>query len=135
MRLAFHPRIDLSLDLSSRPVERISDRVDVAIRLGPLPDSSLVAVRLGHMRRLLCASPAYLRRKGTPMTVQDLAEREVIEMPGPDGPRWDCPPVDVHLVFPSRRELAPSVRAFVDFMNEMNPPRMHWQDNELHAIE
>src|SRR4051812_2468229 len=80
-----YPRVDLLLDLTSRPAELVSDRIDVAIRLGPLPDSSMVAVHLGEMRRVLCASPAYLERKGTPRTLGDLTGHDVIEMPGADG--------------------------------------------------
>ncbi|MET0383600.1 MAG: LysR substrate-binding domain-containing protein [Burkholderiaceae bacterium] len=80
-----HPKVDLSLDLSSRPADLISERVDVAIRLGPLPDSSMIAVRLGSMRRILCASPAYLERKGKPAAPGELARHDAIEMPGTDG--------------------------------------------------
>jgi len=41
------------------------------------------------------------------------------------------PNLEVNMLFPSRRELAPAVRAFVDFMKETNQPGFHWQDNEL----
>src|SRR5699024_12017455 len=56
-----------------------------AIRIGPLADSTLVATRLGTMHRYLCASPAYLDKRGTPVAVANLDDHETIEMPGPDG--------------------------------------------------
>jgi DNA-binding transcriptional LysR family regulator len=46
-------------------------------------------------------------------------------------PDWTPPPVEVCMIFPSKRELAPVVRSFVDFMKEANPPGLHWQNNEL----
>lgn len=80
-----YPKVDISLDLSSRPAELVSDLVDVAIRFGLLSDSSMVATKLGEMRRVLCASPDYLERSGTPSTVDDLYDHETIEIPGTDG--------------------------------------------------
>lgn len=80
-----YPRVDILLDLTSRPAELVSERVDIAIRLGPLADSSMVAVRLGELKRALCASPAYLERRGEPRTLEDLSNHDAIEMPGADG--------------------------------------------------
>ncbi len=80
-----HPGISLSLDLTSRLVDLVGEEVDVAIRLGPMPDSRLVARRLGAMRRFLCAAPGYLERRGTPRTLDDLRGHDTVEMPGGDG--------------------------------------------------
>jgi DNA-binding transcriptional LysR family regulator len=80
-----YPDVDVLLDLTSKAADLINDRIDVAIRLGPLPNSSLVAVKLGDMTRVLCAAPAYLERRGTSQTVAELAAHDVIEMPQPDG--------------------------------------------------
>ena len=135
------------------------------------------------MKRLLCASPAYLERSGEPRTLEDLIGHAIIEMPGADGrtrtwsflrndrtidvvveprvsvndaltinrlvlngagigiiscylcapeieadrlvhllPEWTAPAVGVHMIFPSKRELVPAVRAFVGFMKEVNCP-------------
>ena len=46
-------------------------------------------------------------------------------------PEWSLPPLEVSLVFPSRRELAPTVRAFIDFMKECGPPTIFWQEDAL----
>ena len=186
--LARFPRIDVSLDLTSRDLDLIAERVDVAIRMGPLPDSALVATRLGSVPRCLAASPDYLRRRGTPLTPADLAGHECIEMPRGDGrtrtwnfqrgderatvdvhnrvsvndaltihqlvrngagmgvlstylclddfaqgrlvrllTEWAIAPVEVNLLFPSKRELSATVRAFVNFMREVTVPNGHWQ--------
>lgn len=187
-----YPDVEVHLDLTSRLSELVGEGVDVAIRLGPLPDSALVAVPLGEMQRILCAAPAYLERRGTPRTVADLAAYEAIEMPRIDGrsrtwsftregrmaevevaprvsvndaltihrlilggaglgivscyvcapdieagrlvhllPEWTAPPVSVAMVFPTKRELSATVRAFIEFMKEANPPEVHWLNSEL----
>jgi LysR family transcriptional regulator, regulator for bpeEF and oprC len=46
-------------------------------------------------------------------------------------PQWSAPSIPVNMVFPTRRELSPAVRAFVDYMKRANPPGLHWQTNEL----
>ena len=53
-----YPKVDISLDLDSRPAELVSSHGDVATRFGPVSDSSMVATRPGEMRRVSCASPA-----------------------------------------------------------------------------
>jgi DNA-binding transcriptional LysR family regulator len=187
-----HPRVDIELDLTSRVADLIAERVDVAIRLGELADSSMVAVRLGELKRVLCASPEYLARHSLPASLEDLTQLDAIEMPGSDRmprrwsfsrdgatrdivvrprvsvndaltihrlvrsgagigviscylcapdleagrlvrllPEWSSAPVAVNLVFPSRRELTSSVRAFVDYLKASNPPGTHWQNNVI----
>jgi DNA-binding transcriptional LysR family regulator len=187
-----HPLIDLRIEVTSRVTDLVGDRVDVAIRMGPIPDSSIVTVRLGSMSRLLCAAPTYLKGRSLPRDPQSLTMHDVIEMPGIDGrartwaftregrlaevtirphvevndalaistlvkaglgigvisnylcvpdielgtlihllPDWIPPPVDVSLVFPSKRELSPVVRAFVEFMKKANGPNAVWRDRAL----
>lgn len=165
--LARYPDVQVSIDLTSRDADLVADEVDVAIRMGPLIDSALVATRLGSMKRYLCAASSYLARRGVPTSVRDLASHATIEMPGRDGrprvwsfsrdgetqrietqprvsinealliarlvregvgigiisgylcapalesgelvvllPEWIPPPVEVSLVFPSRREIS-----------------------------
>lgn len=187
-----YPQVDVVIDLTSHMSDLVAERVDVAIRFGALPDSSMVAVRLGEMKRVLCASPAYLKGRKPPQSLDDLVSFDGLEMPDAGGrprlwrferdgrtrevavapralvndaltihrmtvggagiaiiscylcapdiaagrlvqllPAWTVPPIAVNMLFPSKRELAPVVRAFVDYMKEANPPGLHWQNNEL----
>lgn len=190
--VARYPQVEVSLDLTSRTMELVADSVDVAIRMGPLPASSLIATRLGTVRRCLCATPGYLTARGTPQEPDDLREHDLIEMPGPEGrprawiltdpagrsvtlmqeprisvndalsihrlvrngagvagvsgylcapdiaagrlvrllPGWRLPPIEVHVVFPSNRALAPAVRAFVELLKMNSIPGCSWQDDE-----
>ena len=194
--LARYPEIQISVDLTSRDADLFADEVDVAIRMGPLADSTLVATRLGSMKRYLCAAPGYVARHGHPSSVRDLAGHATIEMPGRDGrrrvwsftrdgeteridiqprvsinealliarlvqdgagigiisgyvcapaleagelvvllPEWTPPPVEVSLVFPSRREMSQTIRAFVDYMRESNRPDAFWtKDPDAHGL-
>ena len=83
--LARYPDVNVSLDLTSGRGSPVNDGLDVAIRIGPLPDSGLRQVHLGSMERYLCAAPAYLRKRGTPEQISDLASHDTIEMPRGDG--------------------------------------------------
>jgi DNA-binding transcriptional LysR family regulator len=74
--LAMHPDVDLRLVLSDRSLNIVDDHLDLAIRVGALPDSSMVAVRIGSIRGVVCASPSYLKRHGTPKSLDDLAGHE-----------------------------------------------------------
>ena len=67
-----HPKVTLSLNLSDRVVDVAAEGFDCAVRVGDLPDSSLVSVRLADNRRLCVATPAYLARHGTPSHPSDL---------------------------------------------------------------
>lgn len=73
-----YPKIDLDIGVSDRPVDLTQEGVDCALRIGPLPDSALVARRIGLMREVSCAAPAYLARFGTPCTPADLAEHQAV---------------------------------------------------------
>ncbi len=70
--IATHPEVSLSLNLSDRVVDIVNEGFDCAVRVGDLPDSSLVSVRLADNRRLCVAAPAYLARAGIPATPADL---------------------------------------------------------------
>ncbi|WP_207476143.1 LysR family transcriptional regulator [Arenibaculum pallidiluteum] len=80
-----YPQVEVHVDLTSRIAELIADNIDVAIRMGPLPDSRLVATKLGVIRRYLCAAPAYLDRRGVPQGLEDLRAHDTVEMPSADG--------------------------------------------------
>lgn len=73
-----HPDLSVELLLLDRVVDLLEEGVDVAVRIGTLPDSSLAAVPLGAVHRVCCASPAYLRRHGTPKQPQDLLKHRCI---------------------------------------------------------
>lgn len=84
--LEAHPAVDLQLRLGDRNVNLIEEHVDVAVRIGALPDSGLVATRVGAIRRVVCASPGYLKRHGAPKTLGDLAQHRCISFDGLDAP-------------------------------------------------
>lgn len=190
-----HPHISVALDLTSRNVDLVAEGVDVAVRIGPMSDSDMVATHLGIIHRYLCAAPAYLQRRGKPRTIEALAAHDLVEMAGSDGrprawvfsrpgeaavtvcaeprvalndpatihrlvvngagvgalsgylcgpdiavgrlinlcPEWRLPSLDVHLVFPSSRELSPAVRAFVTYMKAVSAVGLSWQDDLLAA--
>jgi len=72
--LAQFPEINVRLLLSDRNVHLIDDQIDVAVRIGALPDSSLVAARVGTLRRVVCASPDFLAAHGEPKTPAALSD-------------------------------------------------------------
>jgi len=82
--LEAHPEVDIQLRLGDRNVNLIEEHVDVALRIGALPDSNLVATQVGAIRRVICASPDYLRRFGTPLSPNDLATHRCISFDGLD---------------------------------------------------
>ena len=78
--LAQHPEVSLSLNLSDRVVDIVNEGVDCAVRVGDLPDSSLVSVRLADNRRLCVAAPAYLQRAGVPATPAELSRHACLTL-------------------------------------------------------
>ncbi|MGA0532804.1 LysR family transcriptional regulator [Hansschlegelia sp. KR7-227] len=70
--LAAHPAARARVLLLNRMVDLVEEGLDVAVRLAPLPDSGIVATRLGEVRNLVCASPSYVERAGAPATPHDL---------------------------------------------------------------
>lgn len=75
-----NPEVTVNLNLSDRLVDLINENIDCAIRIGELTDSSLVSVRLGEMRRMVVASPAYLVQHGVPRTPDDLAKHNCLSL-------------------------------------------------------
>jgi DNA-binding transcriptional LysR family regulator len=71
--LAAVPEIDVRLVLADRNVRLIDDDIDMAVRIGPLPDSRMVATRVGFVRRVVCGSAAYFAAHGTPRVPEDLS--------------------------------------------------------------
>ena len=77
-----HPEMSVDAVFLDRTVNVIEEGFDVAVRIGPLPDSSLRAIRVGAVRHVVCASPAYLARHGKPRHPRDLAEHRLIAFEG-----------------------------------------------------
>jgi DNA-binding transcriptional LysR family regulator len=80
--LKAYPDILLRLRLSDRVVSLQEEHVDLGIRTGPLPDSGIVARRIGSVRRILCASPDYLLSRGRPETPQDITAHDCVTFTG-----------------------------------------------------
>jgi DNA-binding transcriptional LysR family regulator len=80
--LKTYPDINVRTIPTDQKLSLSQEQIDVAVRIGELPDSSLVALRLGRTRRVACASPAYLAARGTPRTPEDLAGHDCISYPG-----------------------------------------------------
>lgn len=78
--LALHPDVNVSLNLSDRVVDIVNETYDCAVRVGDLPDSSLVRVRLADNRRLCVATPAYLKRAGTPQHPGELSRHQCLTL-------------------------------------------------------
>ncbi len=75
-----NPEVTVNLNLSDRIVDLINENIDCAVRIGELTDSSLVSVRLGEMRRMVVASPAYLVAHGVPRSPADLAQHNCLSL-------------------------------------------------------
>lgn len=80
--LAAFPEVDVRLALIDRRLQLVEDHVDLALRIGPLADSALVALKLGTMRRVVVASSAYLARRGIPASPAELADHDCIDAAG-----------------------------------------------------
>ncbi|EJO56270.1 LysR family transcriptional regulator [Burkholderia multivorans] len=99
-----YPDITLDLGLSDRPVDPVEEGIDCMIRVGPLEDSSMVARRIGMLRRVTCAAPDYLARHGEPREIADLAGHYAVNFRATQGGRavpWvfliDGKPVEVRM--------------------------------------
>lgn len=78
--IALHPDVSVSLNLSDRVVDIVNEGFDCAVRVGDLPDSSLISVRLADNRRQCVAAPSYLLRAGVPQHPADLARHECLTL-------------------------------------------------------
>ncbi len=80
--LGAYPRVSVSMLLLDRVANLVEEGIDAAVRIGPLPDSNLIAKRIGDVRRVLVASPDYIARRGAPATPSDLRRHSVIAFTG-----------------------------------------------------
>lgn len=100
--LARYPRINMRFLLVDRVVDLLDEGMDVALRIGDLPDSVMLATRVATLRLVTCASPDYLRQHGTPKQPLALSEHECVTFAGlSGGQRWS---------FKSQRHGRKSVR-------------------------
>jgi len=86
--LSLHPEVKLDLDMTDRPIDIVGEGYDLAVRIGSLPDSSLIARRLMPVHMVICAAPAYLDRFGAPRTVADLRSHDCLEYRHSRGTAW-----------------------------------------------
>src|SRR5262249_30073830 len=104
--LATFPQVDVHLGLQDRPTNLPEEQVDVAWRIGTLADSSLIAARVGDICRVVCASPAYLKSRGTPRSPDDLARHNCITYPSLQSPNaWTFKRDQTEYVVPVRSRL------------------------------
>lgn len=80
--LAAYPDVDIRLTLSDRIAQLVDEHIDLAVRIGELPDSAMVATRVGSIRRITCASPDYFARHGTPSRPEEIAGCDCITFEG-----------------------------------------------------
>jgi DNA-binding transcriptional LysR family regulator len=84
--LATYPDVDVGLVLTDRVAHLVDDHVDIALRIGDLPDSALTASRLGAVRRVVCASPSYFNERGSPATPVELQNHAAISFESVSSP-------------------------------------------------
>jgi DNA-binding transcriptional LysR family regulator len=77
-----HPQVSVSCLFLDRVVNLLEEGADAAIRIGELPDSSMQAIAVGHVRRVICASPDYLEQHGTPQVPDDLQAHTIVSAGG-----------------------------------------------------
>ena len=105
--LKAYPAIDIRLVLADRVIDLLEDRVDIAVRIGALPDSSLVARRVGEIRRVVCASPAYLAVRGVPVSPEALKSHDCVTFENLVSPHsWSFASGKSDLVVPIRSRLS-----------------------------
>ena len=174
--VARHPKLSFELGLSESLIDLVREGIDVGIRLGRMPDSSLVARKLAPYRRMICASPSYLAKRSAPRSPHELTRHACVARIGHDhwqfrdgvsvrvhgSYRADTPELlrqgalaglgitmlpsflvtadlasgrlvsmlddqvgeraAIYAVYPHNRQLAPNVRAFLDFLVEALAP-------------
>jgi DNA-binding transcriptional LysR family regulator len=104
--LKAYPDIDIRIVLADRVVNLLEDHVDLAVRIGELPDSSLVATRIGAIRQVVCGSPAYFAERGTPQNPGELGVHDCITFEGLSSPHaWGFTTAKSDVSVPIRSRL------------------------------
>jgi DNA-binding transcriptional LysR family regulator len=86
--LSRFPAVSVRMMLLDRPIDLVEEGVDVAVRIGALADSSAIATRVGEVRRVVVASPGYLKGRRVPKRPAELADLDVINFAGLERDRW-----------------------------------------------
>jgi DNA-binding transcriptional LysR family regulator len=87
--LTRYPEVSVSCWFLDRLVNMVDEGVDVAVRIGELPDSTMQAIRVGQVRRVICATPAYLALHGAPQRPDDLLKHSIVSASGiTPTPEW-----------------------------------------------
>jgi DNA-binding transcriptional LysR family regulator len=97
--LALYPELSVDMSLDDRWVDLVEEGFDLAIRIGELPDSSLIARRLGPCRHLVCGAPEYFKRRGVPRVPEDLQDHNAITFKYQKAPTaWQFAAPNGHLI-------------------------------------
>jgi len=107
--LAAHPELELQVSTTDRRVEVVREGFDCVLSVGTLVPSGLIAQRLGELVMANCASPSYLRRRGTPRTIDDLADHLLVHYAprfGTDPPAFEYLAGDQYAQRPMRSSIA-----------------------------
>jgi DNA-binding transcriptional LysR family regulator len=116
--LAQFPEVNVRLLLGDRNVNLVDDQIDMAVRIGKLPDSGMIATRVGSMRRVVCASPKLLKRHGIPQTPAELTRMPCVASIGvqalASGWSFRLPATGADIDVPIFPRLATSAEAAVD---------------------
>ncbi|WP_117193559.1 LysR family transcriptional regulator [Rhizobium terrae] len=86
--LSLYPQINIRLLLSDRNAQLLEDHIDLAVRIGKLADSSMVAMRVGHVRWIVCGSTAFFAQHGIPARPEDLAGKPVVTFDALGSTSW-----------------------------------------------
>ena len=111
--LSRYPELSVEMNLDDRKVDLIEEGFDLAVRISDLPDSSLVARKLGPCRHVVCASPEYLQRHGTPQTPEDLREHNTITF------RYQESPSEWRFLSPEERYVSVAVSGSIQMNNSL----------------
>ena len=114
--LAAFPEVGVQLILQDRTLNLLDEHIDVALRVGDLADSGLIAVRVGEIHRVACASPAYLKLRGMPKSPDDLCAHDCISYPPLQSPStWRFKRGQTEYAVPVRsRFIASNLESAVD---------------------
>ena len=114
-----YPDIELDVRLNDRVVDVVAEGIDVALRVGPIRQSGLVARRIAVVNVVTCAAPSYLEERGVPRTPDDLREHRLLAITPPGGgtPEWNFPPpysakrLKLHFAMQFNAAEAPTIAA------------------------
>ena len=114
--LKAYPQIDVQLILTDRMVDMMEEQVDVAVRIGELPDSAMLATRVGWVRQVVCGSPAYFKKNGIPKSPKELMNHDCVTIETIDSPTaWNFPKgKDTVSVSINSRLIVSTVEAGID---------------------